>query len=193
MVIKPFIINNKQYTASIEKKENQYIITLTVNGSTTTVIAEILTYNHATKFLTFCLDKKPLCVSVNLATLLDEYIAHYSFYPGSKTISIINPKRLQTISHPTKALPMPVLKSPLAGKVTSIFVHPGQKVAKGQLLLSIESMKMENEIRSTQAAHIKTLLIGPGDMIQPNQQLITFQEKEEDNGTPKNTYHQEAI
>lgn len=66
------------------------------------------------------------------------------------------------------------LNSPLAGRVFVVAVIEGQVVKKHQPLLTVESMKMENEICAPYDAIIKTLLIKPGDLVQPNQRLITF-------------------
>jgi biotin carboxyl carrier protein len=40
------------------------------------------------------------------------------------------------------------LRSPMAGNVRQILVQPGDRVAPGQVLLILEAMKMENEIKS---------------------------------------------
>ncbi len=66
------------------------------------------------------------------------------------------------------------LKSPLAGRVVKILVKPGDQVSKNQLLVIIESMKMENEIRATFPGFIKNISITEGNLVQQNQVLITF-------------------
>ena len=40
------------------------------------------------------------------------------------------------------------LKSPMAGNVRKILVTPGDRVAAGQVLIILEAMKMQNEIKS---------------------------------------------
>ena len=40
------------------------------------------------------------------------------------------------------------LRSPMAGNVRQVLVQPGDRVAAGQVLLILEAMKMENEIKS---------------------------------------------
>ena len=42
------------------------------------------------------------------------------------------------------------IKAPMPGTILNILVKPGQKVAKGDTLLILEAMKMENEIVSPQ-------------------------------------------
>ena len=67
-----------------------------------------------------------------------------------------------------------LLVSPLAGRVISLLVEVGQRVQKGQPLIIVESMKMENELCASYNAIIKTLFILPGDLVQPKQELIMF-------------------
>jgi biotin carboxyl carrier protein len=70
-----------------------------------------------------------------------------------------------------------VLKSPLAGRVSRVVVQPGQRVERGQAILFIESMKMENEMGALRTAFIKTIFIAPGDVVQPEQILVEFEEE----------------
>ncbi|MBN1655073.1 MAG: hypothetical protein JXA30_14990 [Deltaproteobacteria bacterium] len=66
------------------------------------------------------------------------------------------------------------LYAPMPGVVLSIEVKPGQKVKKGEELLVIEAMKMENEIRAPYDAEIKEIVVNVGDSVIPSQPLIYF-------------------
>ena len=66
------------------------------------------------------------------------------------------------------------ITSPLSGCVVKVFVQPGQTILPGQTVATIESMKMENEIRALSHAVIQTIPITHGDMVQKNQVLITL-------------------
>jgi biotin carboxyl carrier protein len=80
------------------------------------------------------------------------------------------------------------LKSPLAGRVIKVLVGPAQRVSEGEPLMLIESMKMENEIRSPRPGIIKTILTAEGNVVQPNHILIEFEKEGEDNATTKSQY-----
>lgn len=69
----------------------------------------------------------------------------------------------------------PLVKSPIAGKVMRYFVAVGDHVAAGQKLVSVEAMKMENEIHGT--APGKVLRVGPeaGQAVQPGALLIELE------------------
>lgn len=70
-----------------------------------------------------------------------------------------------------------VLKSPLAGLVIKVKVAVGQFVTKNQPVVVIESMKMENEICAPFPAFIKTLSISEGNLVKPNQVIVTFERR----------------
>jgi biotin carboxyl carrier protein len=66
------------------------------------------------------------------------------------------------------------LAAPLAGRVIKSFISASQAVKKNDLLITIESMKMENEIRASRNGFIKTVSFKEGDLVKANQVLITF-------------------
>lgn len=68
--------------------------------------------------------------------------------------------------------------APLNGKVVQINVAPGSKVVKGDSLLVIESMKMENKILAPRTASVEDVLVSAGSQVTQNQLLITLQSNE---------------
>ena len=52
--------------------------------------------------------------------------------------------------------------APMPGSVSSIAVKPGQEVKAGDILLSIEAMKMETTISAPRDGVVKEVLVGPG-------------------------------
>ena len=67
------------------------------------------------------------------------------------------------------------LISPLHGKVIQVKAKKGQAVKKGEPLLIIESMKMENYIHSTVNGKIKEVHIKVGNQVKLHDVLITFE------------------
>ncbi len=67
------------------------------------------------------------------------------------------------------------LKAPMPGMVLNIFVSPGDKVNKGDNLVLLEAMKMENSIKSPGAGTIKQVLAVKGKAVEKNQILIEFE------------------
>jgi len=62
--------------------------------------------------------------------------------------------------------------SPLAGKVVSIDVKPGQQVAAGTQLLTLEAMKMNTYVFASAAGMVKEILVAPGDAVAEGQALV---------------------
>ena len=62
--------------------------------------------------------------------------------------------------------------SPLAGKVVSIDVKPGQEVAAGAQLLTLEAMKMNTYVFAAAAGTVKEILVAPGDAVAEGQVLV---------------------
>lgn len=67
------------------------------------------------------------------------------------------------------------LKAPMPGLVLSTKVQPGDVVKKGDALLILEAMKMENVIKSPTDGVIKIVHIADKNTVDKNQILITFE------------------
>lgn len=59
------------------------------------------------------------------------------------------------------------LETPMPGKVIKVSVSPGDLVRKGQEILVVEAMKMENQIRAPRDGRVKSVAARPGDMVGP--------------------------
>jgi geranyl-CoA carboxylase alpha subunit len=79
--------------------------------------------------------------------------------------------RLRGAARATAALRGLVL-APLHGRVTQAWVEPGAAVAAGALLLVIEAMKMEHQIRAPHAGTIASLHVRAGDQVAVRQPLV---------------------
>lgn len=66
------------------------------------------------------------------------------------------------------------VKAPMPGMVLSILVNEGQQVKKGDSLLVLEAMKMENVLKSPTDGTIKKVIALKGTAVEKNQLLIQF-------------------
>jgi len=66
------------------------------------------------------------------------------------------------------------VKAPMPGLVLQLMVVEGQEVSKGDSLLVLEAMKMENIIKSPAAGIVKRILVQKGDKVEKNGILIQF-------------------
>jgi len=65
------------------------------------------------------------------------------------------------------------LKAPMPGLVIMLAVDEGQEVKQGDLLVILESMKMQNELKSPRAGIISRIRIKPGDSVEQRQVLLS--------------------
>jgi len=67
------------------------------------------------------------------------------------------------------------VSSPMPGKVVSVKVSRGDKVKKGDVLLIVEAMKMENEIHSPIDGVVEEVYVREGDQVNPDECLIKIE------------------
>jgi biotin carboxyl carrier protein len=65
------------------------------------------------------------------------------------------------------------LKAPMPGLVVAVPVQEDQQVAKGEVLVILESMKMQNELKSPRAGRVTRLKVKAGDAVEQRQTLLT--------------------
>ena len=68
------------------------------------------------------------------------------------------------------------VESPLPGALLDYKVREGDRVKKGQVIVLIEAMKMENEIVSPCDGTVGTILIERGDSVNPGDLIMTIAE-----------------
>jgi acetyl/propionyl-CoA carboxylase alpha subunit len=66
------------------------------------------------------------------------------------------------------------LKSPMPGLAIAVPVSEGQQVEKGQILVILESMKMQNELRAPFTGSVTRLRIKAGESVQQKQTMLTL-------------------
>jgi biotin carboxyl carrier protein len=67
------------------------------------------------------------------------------------------------------------LKAPMPGLVVSIPVSEGQDVKKGQVLLILESMKMQNELKAPRDGKVSRIRVKVGESVDQKQALLSVQ------------------
>jgi biotin carboxyl carrier protein len=66
------------------------------------------------------------------------------------------------------------LKAPMPGLILDIRVQAGQEIKKGDPLVVLEAMKMENIIKAAGNGVVKEVKITKGQKVEKNQVLLTF-------------------
>jgi biotin carboxyl carrier protein len=67
------------------------------------------------------------------------------------------------------------IKAPMPGLVLDVAVEPGSSVKKGDKVLVLEAMKMENIIKAGGDGIVARILVNKGETVDKNQVLIEFQ------------------
>lgn len=62
--------------------------------------------------------------------------------------------------------------APMAGTILRILVKAGQRVKKGENLIVLEAMKMENEIVADEDGIIRSILVKANDSVESDQPLL---------------------
>jgi biotin carboxyl carrier protein len=65
------------------------------------------------------------------------------------------------------------LKAPMPGLVVAVPVAEGQAVKKGDNLIILESMKMQNELKSPREGTVTRVKVKAGDSVEQNQVMVT--------------------
>ena len=77
-----------------------------------------------------------------------------------------------------KAVPMPpggaVVTSPMPGKILSVKVTVGQVVKRGDVLMILEAMKMENEIQSPADGMVSAIAVEAGHAVEAGAALASI-------------------
>ncbi|MBK9601316.1 MAG: biotin/lipoyl-binding protein [Anaerolineales bacterium] len=67
------------------------------------------------------------------------------------------------------------LKAPMPGLVVAILVEEGQPVQKGQVMLILESMKMQNELKAPRDGTIGRIRVKAGESVEQKQAMLSVQ------------------
>ena len=64
------------------------------------------------------------------------------------------------------------LRAPMPGLVVAVPVAEGQSVKRGQVILILESMKMQNELKAPRDGTIGRIRVKPGESVEQKQTLL---------------------
>lgn len=67
------------------------------------------------------------------------------------------------------------LRAPFNGKLVALVAQAGTRVARGQTLLTIESMKIEHQITAPRDGAVAVVSVTPGQQVTPGQVLLVFE------------------
>ncbi len=91
-------------------------------------------------------------------------------------IQLTDPKRLRTASSGAEhADGLAEIRTAMPGKVVRILLQPGAEVEKGDSVLVVEAMKMQNELKAPKAGTIKEIRVKEGAAVSAGDVLATIE------------------
>jgi biotin carboxyl carrier protein len=94
---------------------------------------------------------------------------------GEPSLMIINGMTYVVSKNSLRHASLNEIKAPISGKVIDIFVVAQSEVKEGQVLMVIEAMKMEIQIKSQVSKRIKEIKVSKGQSVKTGEVIITFE------------------
>jgi len=66
------------------------------------------------------------------------------------------------------------VKAPMPGLVLNVMVEAGQKIKKGDAIIVLEAMKMENILKAAADGEVKKIHVKKGDKVEKNQVMVNL-------------------
>lgn len=144
----------------------------TINGADYDVTIDSLNGNKAKVIVNGMSFDVEMQGTLNESDLPDAPAADASAAPAAPKAAApaAAPKAAAPVGAPGKGTPV---KAPLPGVVTAINVNVGQKVKKGETVVVLEAMKMENNIAAECDGTVTSVCVAQGDSVMEGTVLVT--------------------
>lgn len=93
---------------------------------------------------------------------------------GEPSLVIMNGIAYQVLRATPEGFSIKELKAPINGQIVDVFVDRGGHVTKGQTLVALEAMKMENQMKSPVTGLVEEVKVRKGQLVKTGEVLITF-------------------
>lgn len=95
----------------------------------------------------------------------------------SYAVTLSDPKRLRgstdSIKHHHGAAE---IVAPMPGKIVKVSVEVGMQVEKGQGIIVVEAMKMQNEMKAPRTGHVTSISVSPSDTVNAGDVLAVIED-----------------
>ena len=72
------------------------------------------------------------------------------------------------------------IHAPMTSTVVAVLVAPGESVRTGQVLLILEAMKMEHEVRAPEDGVVRAVPVEPGQQVNAGDVLVIVDAQQEE-------------
>ncbi len=116
----------------------------------------------------------PVAEPESYAVSVDGKVYDVVVAPGGEIASVTQPVGDDAIKQSTSIPAEETLNAPLAGNIFKVLVNEGDLVEAGDVVIIMEAMKMETEIRAVTAGEIVLLYTKEGDSVAVGDALLSF-------------------
>jgi len=168
-------VNGKQYQIEVLESSNEWLVHLTnlkTNKKETHSLAK-KDYQQFGEVISFIFKHRSYLIDI-----VQEGDDYTVFTKGThKTIQLLTEEHLfyNKLVEGDVASKGIHIKSGMPGKVVEVYVKSGDSVNEGDLLLVIEAMKMENEIRGSTKGKVKKVYVKAGQSVETGNLLLSIQ------------------
>lgn len=159
-------VNGQWYDVALESKDGRVIATI---GDKSWEV-DLKQYSD-TSLVSLLLDNK------SLELLIDRHGDSYTILKETEQYRAQVKPAWATMSRRTEDTDETAevtIESPLVGMVVEVRVSPGQEVERGDVLLVIEAMKMQNELRAPRSGSIRSMRVRAGQKVAAKQPLVVL-------------------
>jgi oxaloacetate decarboxylase alpha subunit len=119
-------------------------------------------------------DKSTNSATENYAVSVDGKVYDVIVAPGGSIESITHPAGDDAMKQSASISAEETLNAPLAGNIFKVLVQEGDNVEAGDVVIIMEAMKMETEIRAVTSGEIVSLFTKEGDSVAVGDALLSF-------------------
>lgn len=119
-------------------------------------------------------DVADVSVNGNKYNVLIESVVDDNNTPIIKKATAEQPKSEPVVETKSSSGAKEMITSPLPGNVLKVEVEPNSKVKRGDILIIIEAMKMENNILAPHDGVVEKVFVKAGDVVMLGDELVSL-------------------
>jgi len=164
-------VNEQEYTIEIDQEEQ-----ILVNGEPYQIDFQQLLQGGT---LSLLINNRSLEAIVNEQENAWEVLIHGELY----SVKVQDERSYRLAQARGTVLPETgtvAVRSPMPGVILDVLVAPGDQVKKGEKVVILESMKMENELRAGRDGVVQRVHVEQGANVEKNQELLVIGDPDEE-------------
>ena len=159
------ILKEKEHAITVREDKEKFVVTL--DGKE--YIVDFCEPEES--FYSLLIDGKSYEISINRNN--GDYTVY--LFDSTFNMQLYDPmkKMLMSTTEDTSSGPKTIV-SPMPGRVVNVLVNEGDEVMKGQGIVIVEAMKMENELKAPRDGIISKIIVSTDNTVESNQPLVVI-------------------